>query len=235
MTFAQKTVIKIARGKVPPVPGLYGGVIGMGPGPGLWHHQLRTMPAKFSRARSGQMMTKFTSAVPYETALRLFCPNKERITDPREPWRNYRNELFQLKSPEMESSIPIFGCPSRGWFAKLNWRKAQILKHWPHIDPLRSDSLWSAPFSLKMGDDIITDEIWRPGPKCCPFKSNTPPESSKYTFTVMMTLFMTRAMKSKSPAWRTHCSRQRNLRQGSVGNTLHLHPNNLGKCRIALS
>ncbi len=147
------------------------GCIGMGQAPATGRNSLRTTPRNFP-GRSGTKEDSVYLCSP-ETAAASAIFGK--ITDPRNLKKTYPKieeptiailNLEQLHEPPKDGS-------------------GVVLEKGPNIKPLPSFppifTTIEGPVTIKVGNDISTDEILPAGAKVLPFRSNIP-EIAKFTF-----------------------------------------------------
>lgn len=140
------------------------GCIGMGQAPAIGKASLRTVPRNFP-GRSGTKEDAVYLCSP-ETAAAAALTGQ--ITDPRELKMSYP----QVSEPT-ELVIDATGVtppPEDGRMEKLE--KGRNIKPLPHFHALPKSL--EGPISLKVGDNISTDEIMPAGAKVLPFRSNVP-------------------------------------------------------------
>lgn len=147
------------------------GCIGMGQAPANGRPSLRTVPRNFP-GRSG---TKEDSVYLCSPEVAAAAAITGVITDPREleipyPKQKEPDELLV----DAESVLPP---PKEGKGIELD--KGSNIKPLPLFPPL-PESL-EGPISIKLGDNISTDEIMPAGSKVLPYRSNIP-EISKFVF-----------------------------------------------------
>lgn len=147
------------------------GCIGMGQAPATGRNSLRTVPRNFP-GRSGTKEDAVYLCSPETAAVSALTGV---ITDPRDAGIPYP----KVKEPSK---------PSVNWGMMLKplengehiaLEKGPNIKPIPVFPPL--SSLIEGPVTLKMGNDISTDEILPAGTKVLPFRSNIE-EISKFTF-----------------------------------------------------
>ncbi|MCP5469988.1 MAG: aconitate hydratase, partial [Chlamydiales bacterium] len=140
------------------------GCIGMGQAPAIGKASLRTVPRNFP-GRSGTKEDAVYLCSP-ETAAAAALTGE--ITDPRDLGMPYPRlkEPSELVIDQAGVTPPI----EDGRAEKLE--KGKNIKPLPHFHAL-PESL-EGPISLKMGDNISTDEIMPAGAKVLPFRSNIP-------------------------------------------------------------
>ncbi|MCH9610577.1 MAG: 3-isopropylmalate dehydratase large subunit [Chlamydiales bacterium] len=140
------------------------GCIGMGQAPAIGKASLRTVPRNFP-GRSGTKEDAVYLCSP-ETAAAAALTGE--ITDPRDLGMEYP----KLQEPDelVIDQLAVVPPLEDGRAEKLE--KGKNIKPLPHFHTL-PDSL-EGPISLKMGDNISTDEIMPAGAKVLPFRSNIP-------------------------------------------------------------
>ena len=159
------------------------GCIGMGQAPATGKVSLRTVPRNFP-GRSGTIDDLVYLCSP-ETAAASAITGV--ITDPRD----LKMEYPKYNEPEsIRINTDMLTAPNKiGERAKLE--KGPNIKNLPSFDAL-TDTL-EGPVSIKMGDDVSTDEIMPAGAKVLPFRSNIP-EISKFVFYQVDADYYKRAM-----------------------------------------
>jgi aconitate hydratase len=144
------------------------GCIGMGQAPAVGRNSLRTFPRNFP-GRSGTREDSVWLCSP-ETAAAAALTGC--ITDPRDLERELGMSYPSLDLPgrpavnsaEFEPPLP----PRQARHAELV--KAESIGSLPELDPL--PSALDVPVTLKVGDDISTDEILPAGAAALPYRSN---------------------------------------------------------------
>jgi len=162
------------------------GCIGMGQAPASGRISLRTVPRNFP-GRSGTKEDSVYLCSP-ETATAAALTGK--ITDPRTldfayptfkpPENPITNNATLSKPPEDNRDVELVKGPN--------------IKPLPDCAPLADD--FTGPVSIKVGDNISTDEIMPAGARVLPFRSNIP-EISKFVFTQLDENYYNHAMKLK--------------------------------------
>lgn len=147
------------------------GCIGMGQAPASGRISLRTVPRNFP-GRSGTREDSVYLCSP-ETATASALTGK--ITDPRTLDFDYPT----FRPPEHPITNSATLTPPAEDGSKVELVKGPNIKPLPGFDPLPGD--FSGPVSIKVGDDISTDEIMPAGSRVLPFRSNIP-EISKFVF-----------------------------------------------------
>lgn len=160
------------------------GCIGMGQAPATGKISVRTVPRNFP-GRSGTKEDSVYLCSP-ETAAASALTGE--ITDPRtlnipypkveEPAQASVNLHMLLAPPKSNKGIEL--------------EKGPNIKPFPRFDDLEDHI--EGPVTLKMGNDVSTDEILPAGTKVLPFRSNIP-EISKFTFGQIDENYYERAMK----------------------------------------
>lgn len=160
------------------------GCIGMGQAPASGRISLRTVPRNFP-GRSGTREDAVYLCSP-ETATAAALTGK--ITDPR----------------TLDFDYPVFEPPEQliinhGTLtapadadAQVELVKGPNIKPLPDFDALPDD--FTGPVSIKVDDDVSTDEIMPAGARVLPFRSNIP-EIAKFVFTQVDEGYYDRAMK----------------------------------------
>lgn len=147
------------------------GCIGMGQAPATGKNSLRTVPRNFP-GRSGTKEDAVFLCSP-ETAAASALTGK--ITDPRDLKIPYPT----IHEPNMASiNLSMLQKPPES-SKELSLHKGPNIQPLPEFPPL-TDTI-SGGVSLKVGNDISTDEILPGGSSVLPFRSNIP-EISKFTF-----------------------------------------------------
>ncbi|MFN0064895.1 MAG: aconitate hydratase [Chlamydiales bacterium] len=147
------------------------GCIGMGQAPAIGRASLRTVPRNFP-GRSGTKEDAVYLCSP-ETAAAAALTGV--ITDPRDLGFSYPK--FKEPSEMVVNTNTVSPPPEDGSKEKL--MKGENIKPLPHFDPLPKSL--RGPLSLKLGDNVSTDEIMPAGAKVLPFRSNIPAIST-FTF-----------------------------------------------------
>lgn len=147
------------------------GCIGMGQAPATEKNSLRTVPRNFP-GRSGTKEDAVYLCSP-ETAAASAITGV--ITDPRDLKIPYPH----IQEPKESSfNLNLFTSPA------LKSGKTELIKG-PNIKPLPKfkelPNRLEGPVTIKVGNDISTDEILPAGTKVLPFRSNIP-EISKFIF-----------------------------------------------------
>ena len=146
------------------------GCIGMGQAPAIGRNSLRTFPRNFP-GRSGTKEDSVWLCSP-ETAVAAALTG--RITDPRElpdllgvgyprlqlPERSSVNTAMLEEPPPLEEARTVV------------LAKAPSIGSLPELDPL-PDRI-QAPVTIKVGDNVSTDEILPAGAQALPYRSNIP-------------------------------------------------------------
>jgi aconitate hydratase len=166
------------------------GCIGMGQAPASGKISLRTVPRNFP-GRSGTLDDLVYLCSP-ETATASAITGK--ITDPRDLEKLTGIKYSKYIRPEKEiiNSEMLLPPPPDGSNIKLE--KGPNIKTLPTLDTLKSD--YEVPVTLKMGDNISTDEILKAGVKVLAYRSNIP-EISKWSYAVIDEKFYSRALEAK--------------------------------------
>ena len=162
------------------------GCIGMGQAPATGKNSLRTVPRNFL-GRSGTKEDSVYLCSP-ETAAASALTGI--ITDPRTLDMKYPKvkELDEV-SANISMMVPP---PPAGTEVQL--QKGPNIKEVPQFDTL-PDQI-EGPVTIKVENDISTDEILPGGTRVLPFRSNIP-EISKFTFTQVDESYYDRAMQHK--------------------------------------
>lgn len=140
------------------------GCIGMGQAPATGRISLRTVPRNFP-GRSGTKEDEVYLCSPEVAAASAITG---KITDPRDLGITYP----KIKEPEKYTSDEslVERPPEDG--SKIVLEKGPNIKPLPHFPELE-DTL-TGPVTLKMGNNISTDEILPAGTRVLPFRSNIP-------------------------------------------------------------
>lgn len=160
------------------------GCIGMGQAPATGRNSLRTVPRNFPGRSGTKEDSVYLCSPETAAASALFGV----ITDPRK----LNQEYPKVREPEILSVNlgMLLAPPEKGGDIPL--------EKGPNIQPLPAfQDLFSTiigPVSIKVGNDISTDEILPAGAKILPFRSNIP-ELSKFVFSQVDEGFYERAMK----------------------------------------
>ncbi|HET7301495.1 MAG TPA: aconitate hydratase, partial [Oleiagrimonas sp.] len=162
------------------------GCIGMGQAPASGRISLRTVPRNFP-GRSGTKEDSVYLCSP-ETATAAALTGK--ITDPRTLDFDYPE--FTPPEHPITNHATLSKPPEDG--SKVELVKGPNIKPLPESDPLPDD--FTGPVSIKVGDDISTDEIMPAGARVLPFRSNIP-EISRFVFNQVDESYYDRAMKLK--------------------------------------
>ncbi len=159
------------------------GCIGMGQAPASGRNSLRTVPRNFP-GRSGTKEDSVYLCSP-ETAAASALYGV--ITDPRKLPMEYP----KVKEPEILSVNlgMLLAPPEPG--AKIELEKGPNIQPLPPFHDL--DSTIKGPVTIKVENDISTDEILPAGAKVLPFRSNIA-ELSKFVFCQLDETFYERAM-----------------------------------------
>ncbi|HET7301429.1 MAG TPA: aconitate hydratase [Oleiagrimonas sp.] len=160
------------------------GCIGMGQAPASGRISLRTVPRNFP-GRSGTKEDSVYLCSP-ETATASALTGK--ITDPRTLDFDYPE--FTPPEHPITNHATLSKPPEDG--SKVQLVKGPNIKPLPEGDPLPDD--FTGPVSIKVGDDVSTDEIMPAGARVLPFRSNIP-EISKFVFVQIDESYYERAMK----------------------------------------
>jgi predicted aconitate hydratase len=160
------------------------GCIGMGQAPATGRNSLRTVPRNFP-GRSGTKEDSVYLCSP-ETAAASAIYGV--ITDPRKLPMEYP----KVSEPEILSvNLGMLLAPTEDG-------SQIILEKGPNIQPLPTfndlNVTLEGPVTIKVENDISTDEILPAGAKVLPFRSNIP-EISKYVFSQIDESFYERAMQ----------------------------------------
>lgn len=149
------------------------GCIGMGQAPATGRISLRSVPRNFP-GRSGTKEDAVYLCSP-ETAAASALTGK--ITDPRDlgiPYPKVKEPKHASINTEMLLA-PDKRIPNKD----VELEKGPNIKPLPHFEPL--EDRFEGPVTIKVGNDISTDEILAAGSKVLPFRSNIP-EISKFLF-----------------------------------------------------
>lgn len=147
------------------------GCIGMGQAPATGKISLRTVPRNFP-GRSGTKEDAVYLCSP-ETAAASALMGV--ICDPRDLKLPYP----KIKEPKRESlKIDLMEAPGKGG-KDVVLEKGPNIKPLPTFDPMPKRV--EGPVTIKVGNNISTDEILPAGANVLPFRSNIP-EISKFTF-----------------------------------------------------
>jgi aconitate hydratase len=147
------------------------GCIGMGQAPATGKNSLRTVPRNFP-GRSG---TKEDSVYLCGPEVAAASALKGEITDPRTLGIPYP----QVKEPCMASiNLSMLQAPLENGESIL-LEKGPNIQELPIMNPLKEN--FSGPVSIKLDNNISTDEILPGGSRVLPFRSNIP-EIAKFTF-----------------------------------------------------
>jgi aconitate hydratase len=160
------------------------GCIGMGQAPASGRRSLRTVPRNFP-GRSGTKEDSVYLCSP-ETAAASALTGQ--ITDPRTLEMKYPH--FEEPDKIIVNSEMLVAPSAAGDNAELE--KGPNIKPLPDFEAL-PDTL-SGPVTIKVEDDISTDEIMPAGSRVLPFRSNIP-EISKFVFYQVDEEYYERAMK----------------------------------------
>lgn len=163
------------------------GCIGMGQAPATDRISLRTVPRNFP-GRSGTKEDKVYLCSP-ETAAASALTG--RITDPRTLDMDYPR--FREPDDIVVNTEMLVAPAADG--AGVELEKGPNIKPLPDFDPLPEKL--AGPVSIKVKDDISTDEIMPAGARVLPFRSNIP-EISKFVFWQVDENYYERAMKHQT-------------------------------------
>lgn len=140
------------------------GCIGMGQAPATGRNSLRTVPRNFP-GRSG---TKEDAVYLCSPEVAAASALRGKITDPRDlgiPYPKVVEPEFASQNTSMVNEPPRDG-------RNVVLEKGPNIKPLPHFGKLEND--FSGPVTLKVGNNISTDEILPAGTKVLPFRSNIP-------------------------------------------------------------
>ena len=160
------------------------GCIGMGQSPATGKISLRTVPRNFP-GRSGTPEDAVYLCSPEVAAASALTGV---ITDPRDLDRPYP----KVKEPRKYVILADMVIPPPKDGSNVKVEKGPNIKPFPPIEKM-SDKI-EGPVTLKVGNDVTTDEISPAGSKVLPFRSNLP-ELSKFTFAPVDPNFYEKAMK----------------------------------------
>lgn len=160
------------------------GCIGMGQAPATGKNSLRTVPRNFP-GRSGTKEDAVYLCSPETAAASAL---KGEITDPRDLGIPYPEVIF----PSNPTIIPEMIIPPLEDGSAIHLDKGPNIRPIPKIPPFKNSL--EGPVSIKVGNDISTDEILPAGTKVLPFRSNIP-EISRFTFSQIDEKFYERAKK----------------------------------------
>lgn len=158
------------------------GCIGMGQAPATGKNSLRTVPRNFP-GRSGTKEDAVYLCSPETAAASAL---KGVITDPRDLGIPYP----KVSLPVKPSVIPEMILAPAEDSASVELDKGPNIRPIPPIAPLKEQI--EGPVSIKVGNDISTDEILPAGTKVLPYRSNIP-EISRFTFSQIDEGFYQRA------------------------------------------
>lgn len=160
------------------------GCIGMGQAPATGKNSLRTVPRNFP-GRSGTSEDAVYLCSP-ETATASALTGV--ITDPRDLGQSYP----KVQEPKKASiNLDMLLAPEKRK-KKVTLQKGPNIQPLPDFDPLPLSL--EGPVTIKVGNDISTDEILPAGTRVLPFRSNIP-SISKFTFSQVDEGFYERALK----------------------------------------
>ncbi|MGA8163711.1 MAG: aconitate hydratase [Waddliaceae bacterium] len=159
------------------------GCIGMGQAPATGKNSLRTVPRNFP-GRSG---TKEDSVYLCSPQVAAASALKGVITDPRD----LDISCPKVKEPERASINLSMLQPPPESGAGITLLKGPNIKDLPLFDDLPQSV--KGAVSIKVGNDISTDEILRGGAQVLPFRSNIP-AISRFTFYQVDETYYDRAM-----------------------------------------
>lgn len=197
------------------------GCIGMGQAPASGRISLRTVPRNFP-GRSGNDEDSVYLCSP-ETATASALTGT--ITDPRTLDFDYPD--FQPPDQPITNTATL--TPPADADADVALVKGPNIKPLPDFDGL--PERFSGPVSIKVGDDVSTDEIMPAGARVLPFRSNIP-EIAKFVFIQVDKAYYQRAMKHQENGHVIVGGR--NYGQGSSREHAALAPRHLG-VRVVLA
>ncbi len=160
------------------------GCIGMGQAPATGRNSLRTVPRNFA-GRSGTLEDSVFLCSP-ETATASAISGM--ITDPRTLAMPYP-KIAEPEQPVINMSIIETPFPPER-ARRVPLVKGPNIVSLPSLAPLPDDL--SYPVSLKVGDNVSTDEISPAGTQVLPFRSNIP-KISEFTYRLVDPEFVQRA------------------------------------------
>lgn len=167
------------------------GCIGMGQAPANGRNSLRTVPRNFP-GRSGTREDSVYLCSPETVAAAALTG---RITDPRD-----LPDLLGIPYPQIqlpaESSVntAMLESPPADPSERTALVKGRNIASLPDFPPL-SDQI-EAPVTLKVGDDVSTDEILPAGARILPYRSNIP-KLAEFTFAQIDEDYAGRALASR--------------------------------------
>jgi aconitate hydratase len=214
------------------------GCIGMGQAPASGKISLRTVPRNF-KGRSGTLDDSVYLCSP-ETAAASALTG--RITDPRDlekiygmkysryvrPEKEIINSDLLLKPTEDGSAVLLEKGPNIVSLPKYEELKNRIVSL-PKFEELKNR--YEVPVTLKMGDDISTDEILKAGVKVLAYRSNIP-EISKWAYAVLDETYYDRAVKAKEEFGGHVVVAGENYAQGSSREHAAIAPRYLGQAAV---
>lgn len=201
------------------------GCIGMGQAPAAGKISLRTMPRNFP-GRSGTLDDQVYLCSP-ETAAASALTGK--ITDPRSLEEVYDMRYPQYQAPETEIIKTDMLLSPQENNEEYDLEKGENVKSLPELEPVANEV--KVPVTLKMADNISTDEILKAGAKVLAFRSNLP-EISKYSYIVLDDSFYERAQKAKTEFGGHVVVAGENYAQGSSREHAALAPRYLGQVAV---
>ena len=160
------------------------GCIGMGQAPATGRISLRTVPRNFP-GRSGTKEDSVYLCSPETAAVSAL---RGKITDPRDSGMNYP-KVTELKRPSVNLKMLLAPLDDG---SMILLEKGPNIKELPHFPPLKNKI--EGPVSIKVGNDISTDEILPAGAKVLPFRSNIQ-EISNFTFSQIDENYAERSLK----------------------------------------
>ncbi|WP_425475589.1 aconitate hydratase [Candidiatus Paracoxiella cheracis] len=195
------------------------GCIGMGQAPASGRNSLRTVPRNFP-GRSGTPDDKvFLCSPETATASALYGV----ITDPRDMEMPYpkiklpKKRIINTESletplpPETAKQVPLIKGPN--------------IVSLPELEPLPNS--FEFPVSLKVGENISTDEISPAGNKVLPYRSNIP-KIAEFTYRLVDPEFVPRAIELRDKIGGHIIVGDENYGQGSSREHAALAPRFLG-------
>lgn len=195
------------------------GCIGMGQAPATGKISLRTVPRNFP-GRSGTIEDAVYLCSPETAAASAL---RGVITDPRDLKIDYP----RIEEPcKATINLKMLEAP-------LPENRTTSLEKGPNIKPLpvfeKLSNHFKGPVSIKVGNDISTDEILSAGTKVLPFRSNIP-EISKFTFINVDETFYQRSLTYQKTGH--FIVGGLNYGQGSSREHAAIAPRYLGVCAV---
>ncbi|HKJ43192.1 MAG TPA: aconitate hydratase [Sunxiuqinia sp.] len=196
------------------------GCIGMGQAPASNTISLRTMPRNFP-GRSGTADDQVYLCSPETAAVSALFG---KITDPL----TFGEKLYypQYVAPDEAAINQMMLIPPKEDGEEVELKKGPNIKSLPDFGPV--ENTFEAPVTLKMADNVSTDEILKAGAEVLPLRSNIE-AISKYAFYVINKDFYQTAKKDKDSMGGHVVVAGENYAQGSSREHAAIAPRYLGQ------